>query len=283
MLSNSQDKTSRSEGPSPPLLSLWSFLAVSLFASWGIWLWPSNKQGTAQFELFSWHFEFPSRLLNLVAGDCVPGLLAVFFALLAGKAEFHKFLSTLLRWQASSRSYLLAFLLPVGVFWISFVVTLFLFPGLHALPSLRMFVKDFLLTLPFGPVWEELAWRAYALTALQSRYTPLQAASIIGPYWALWHIPLWLITLRLNRDTVIPILATGILSIVSWSIVFTFLFNYGKQSLPVVILLHATYLTVSDQLSRVIVRGHLTFAVTSALLSVALAITIAVRMARAAD
>src|SRR5260370_30048390 len=115
-------------------------------------------------------------------------------------------LSSLVRWKTSAKWYIIALALPCGVFWISLGIVLLCFPTPHIQPPASEFLKIFFLTLPFGPLWEELAWRAYTLRKLQARYSRLASALILGVYWAVWHIPLWLVTLNLNANTRVPVL-----------------------------------------------------------------------------
>jgi membrane protease YdiL (CAAX protease family) len=40
-----------------------------------------------------------------------------------------------------------------------------------------------------GGFGEEIGWRGFALPVLQRRYSPLTAALLVTPIWALWHLP----------------------------------------------------------------------------------------------
>lgn len=42
-----------------------------------------------------------------------------------------------------------------------------------------------------GPIAEEFGWRGYLLDRLCERFTPITAGLIIGPIWAVWHLPLF--------------------------------------------------------------------------------------------
>lgn len=44
-------------------------------------------------------------------------------------------------------------------------------------------------TMPFGPVPEELRWRGYALPRLLQGYRPIVASVILGFSWTLWYVP----------------------------------------------------------------------------------------------
>src|SRR5450755_3285177 len=109
-----------------------------------------------------------------------------------------------------------------------------------------------LMALPFAPVWEEIAWRAFALRRLQCRYSHLSSALIIGVYWALWHVPLWLLTLSYLTPTLLLIICVNL---ISWSVIFSFLYDRSGQSLPVTILLHSTILTVQNLVFFAVMRG----------------------------
>jgi len=128
------------------------------------------------------------------------------------------------------------------------------------------------MTLPFGPLWEELAWRAFALRKLESLYSRLISALLLGVYWAVWHIPLWLVTLNLNHNNRIPILLTASVNLVAWSVVWSYLYARSSQSLPVVILLHATYVAASSQVFAVVPHLNPYLIYVSAIPSVCLAV-----------
>ena len=89
----------------------------------------------------------------------------------------------------------------------------------------------------------------------------LSAALIIGPIWALWHLPLWL-TGEPGRT---PTLYAGfVVSVIALSVVLTWVYNSTRGSLLMVVLLHATYnlpitLAIDDLGSRATVPVLLYF------------------------
>jgi len=89
-----------------------------------------------------------------------------------------------------------------------------------------------------GGLGEEIGLRGFALPRLQSRYTPLKSALIIGFWWGLWHLPAWI-----GRD-VLSIFFTW-LAVVAFSIIFTWFYN-NTMSLPIVMLLHAALNSFDD-------------------------------------
>jgi membrane protease YdiL (CAAX protease family) len=141
------------------------------------------------------------------------------------------------------------------------------FPSPLSRPSILLLVTS-LLSLPFGAVWEEIAWRAFALRGLENHYSRLVAALIIGVYWAAWHIPLWLATL--NYLT-IKLLLLACLNLIAWSIMFSVLYDRSEQSLPVTILLHGTYFTIQSLVFAAIPYSNIHLIPIAALLSVCLA------------
>lgn len=255
------------------------FLILALAASWTAWLIPFHSTGSVNLNLFNLRLTFPFVLLKLLLGNCFPGALALIWAWREGKPQVLGLLSVFVKWRSEVRWYALALFLPIVVFWASLGGTLLLESTSHALPSPSGFVRNFLLTLPFGPVWEEIAWRGYVLRKLQQRYTHLQSAIWLGIYWAVWHVPLWLTMVRLTpaSASTVPIILVGMLTIFAWSFVFSSLFNRSGQCLPVVIVLHASYLAISSETYRVALSPKL-FVGLSAVLSVLLAAIFAARM-----
>ena len=106
--------------------------------------------------------------------------------------------------------------------------------SLAPLPLLSLFVY----VLFHGPLAEEPGWRGFALPRLQSLHGPLVGTLILGPLWALWHLPLFLTpwnTLT-TLNVVVFVLATTCLAII-----YTWVFNNTKGSLLIAILLHWSF------------------------------------------
>jgi len=89
-----------------------------------------------------------------------------------------------------------------------------------------------------GGLGEEIGLRGFALTRLQTRHSPLNAALILGFWWGLWHLPAWIGRSPLD-------IAVTWLAVLSFSIIFTWFYN-NTMSLPVVMLLHAALNSFDD-------------------------------------
>ncbi|RXH57620.1 type II CAAX endopeptidase family protein [Granulicella sibirica] len=87
-------------------------------------------------------------------------------------------------------------------------------------------------------LWEEVGWRGFVLTHLQTKYDGRRAALIIGVMSALWHIPLFFWTGGpMSR---VPFLAWAP-GVVGESLVLAWLFNRTRRSLAVVALFHIAF------------------------------------------
>jgi hypothetical protein len=269
--------TTHSELSRMSLRRLWLFLALSLLVSWIIWLAPFERPGSIYIVVFGKRFDSSFFFIKLLLGNCIPGMLAICFALSEGKHQFLQLLSTLVRWRVPLKWYLLAFVLPLGIFWVSLGVVSLYIPAPHLLPSLTRVILYAVLAFPLGPLWGELAWRAYALRKLQTRYSQLTSSVMLGLYWAVWLIPLWLTT-RGASSTRVQELAAAITTILAWSIICTSLYNRSGQSLPVVILLEAVQVASADEIFARVQDGRLLFIWLSAALTVLIAAGLARRM-----
>src|SRR5215210_9440794 len=158
-----------------------------------------------------------------------------------GRAGVRRFLRRFVLWRVGFRWYLFAFVgIPV-IAVLSVVVipgVLGSFQGLGALAPLSVlgvFVYVFFLG---GALGEEPGWRGFALPRLQSMHGPLVGTLILGPLWALWHLPLfftpWNVLTTFNL--VVFVLATTCLAII-----YTWVFNNTKGSVLMAILLHASF------------------------------------------
>jgi uncharacterized protein len=261
------------------LLPLWIFLFLSAVLTWTIWLSPKSNQAF-YLSLRGWRITQPLDNLKLLIGNCIPGILALAWVSVEGKQQLRDLLSSVVTWRVQLKWYILSIAFPSSVFAASLCAVLIFFPAeLHRPPFMAL--VNSLVALPFGPVWEEIAWRAFALRKLQCRYSRLVSALIIGVYCAVWHIPLWLLTLNYLRTALLLIICVNL---VAWSVIFAFLYDRSGQSLPVTILLHATYLTVQNLAAGAISYGtaHIIIPIAAAL-SVCLAVVVANEWTRETD
>jgi len=125
------------------LLPLWLFFSLSAVLSWTAWLWPVQQNGFVYLAFLRWRIEWPLTNLKLVIGNCLPGILALVWALAQGKRSFLEILSTLVAWRTPLRWYALAVGFPCGVFITSLSVALVCFPMKHAWPPLSVFFGNF--------------------------------------------------------------------------------------------------------------------------------------------
>src|SRR5438876_2711411 len=92
--------------------------------------------------------------------------------------------------------------------------------GLAPLPMLAFFVYIFFLG---GPLGEEPGWRGFALPRLQRLYGPLVGSLILGPMWALWHLPIFLIPAWNLPPTILNIVMF-VIAAIAFTVVMTWVF-----------------------------------------------------------
>lgn len=152
-----------------------------------------------------------------------------------------RFLRRFVLWRVGFRWYLFAFVgIPV-IAVLSVVVipgVLGSFQGLGALAPLSLLGIFVYVLFLGGALGEEPGWRGFALPRLQSVHGPLLGSLILGPLWALWHLPLFFtpwneLTLF---NVVVFVLATTCLAIM-----YTWVFNNTKGSVLMAILIHASF------------------------------------------
>jgi len=203
-------------------------------------------------------------LILVILASNVPSVMAIVLtAMVFGWGALRKLLGRLLIWRVNPLWYLLLVLGPAAL--VAGVVPLNALLGGPALslgmPLLGIAVFLAFHIVPGSALGEEIGWRGHVLPRLQSRMSALSAALIIGPIWALWHLPLWL-TGEPGRT---PTLYAGfVVSVIALSVVLTWVYNSTGGSLLFVVLLHATYnlpitLAIDDLGSRATVPVLLYF------------------------
>jgi len=84
-------------------------------------------------------------------------------------------------------------------------------------------------------IGEEYSWRGYALGRLQIRWNALVSSLILGVFWGVWHVQLWMRAGDATRTS--PFLATQFY-ILAQAILYTWLYNNTRASLLPVLLYH---------------------------------------------
>jgi membrane protease YdiL (CAAX protease family) len=85
---------------------------------------------------------------------------------------------------------------------------------------------------------EEVGWRGFALPRLQARHSALVSSLLLTLGWALWHVPLFLYRPGYTGMGVAGI-AGWLFSLVTGSVLLTWLYNGSRGSLLTVALFHA--------------------------------------------
>lgn len=193
-------------------------------------------------------FEVPLWIHYLAS--CGPLVAAIVVAAVyEGRQGVKKLFAGLAIWRVGPGYAFFAIVLPFLLFALAVVASrimqgawpnLGLLAEVDYLPRLGVPLALGLWLLTFG-LAEEVGWRGFALPRLQANRSALSASVIIGLLWAGWHFPAFF-----YRDTYIamglwlgyPMLA---FSVVTASIVLTWLFNGTKGSLLMVVLFHGLF------------------------------------------
>src|SRR5215216_6020071 len=133
-------------------------------------------------------------LVLVILASNVPSVVAIVLtALVLGRAALRKLLGRLLLWRVNPIWYLVVFLGPVAL--TGCVVLLNALMGGPALslgmPLLGVAITFAISIFPGSALGEEIGWRGYVLPRMQSRMSALSASLLLAPFWALWHLPLF--------------------------------------------------------------------------------------------
>lgn len=211
-----------------------AFFVLAYGFSWSIWI--------AALVLFPPELPLaqrgPAQLLAIL-GTFGPFVAAIVVARATG--TWSALRSRLLRWRVAPRWYAAALGLPLGGVAVSYgVYRLLGGPSMdltRALPVSTLPIV-FVLTLVAGGGNEEPGWRGFALPGLQARFGPIVGTFVLGVLWAGWHLPAFFDPA--SSQALLPPLAWA-LGVVVTSLILTWLFNVGAESVPVVALYHATF------------------------------------------
>jgi membrane protease YdiL (CAAX protease family) len=222
-----------------------SFFGLAFGISWLAWTpYVLSSDGLGLL-----HFRYPDFLVGNQLTAILPGaylgpLTAAFTvtALTEGRAGLRRWRRRLFQFRAGIWWYVLAL---VGVPFAIVAGTLAMdgaedaahLPPVMVLAAyLPMLVLQFFTT----GLAEEPGWRDFALTRLQQRHHPLMATTILGVLWAAWHLPLFL-TPWGGPDVGPEVIGRFFVVAMALSFVMTLVFNKARQSVPLIMLLHANF------------------------------------------
>ncbi len=188
---------------------------------------------------FSFDLSSPAMALYLIGlmGPLVAGI--VVSALLNGGAGIRALLAQAVKWRFPLRWYLVA-ILSIPLLYLFNVVIFF-----DSVPP----DMGWLVVMPvliLGQIWvviaEEFGWRGFALPRLQRRFGSLGATLILGPSWALWHLPMFFVAGSPQYSDDVPVsLAIYTVIVFFTSIIFTMVYNRSGSSVLACMLLHASF------------------------------------------
>ncbi len=186
-----------------------------------------------------------------------PFLAAIIVVSVAeGLPGIRRLFSGLTKWRVGRGYLLFIFVSPILLFAVAVVIArimqgywpdLGLLAQVDYLPPLGIPLALGLWLLTFGFA-EETGWRGFALPRLQADRSALSASIILGGFWAVWHLPAFF-----YRNTYIAMgfllgFSMLLFSVITASIVFTWLYNGTRGSLLMIVIFHGLfdYLAVSS-------------------------------------
>jgi membrane protease YdiL (CAAX protease family) len=199
----------------------------------------------SQNGLGLWAYRYPdvlgsSQILGVLPGAYLGPVFSAFLVTLIadGRDGLRRWVRRLWHWRVRWHWYAVALLGVPAVL----LATGLVFNGgrIHA-PSvlvLAVYVPALLLQMVTTGLAEEPGWRDFALPRLQHRFGGLGAAAILGPVWALWHMPLYLSDWGgwPNAHWSEPVVFA--LFTITFNVVMIQVFNKTGESLPLALLLH---------------------------------------------
>lgn len=219
-----------------PLLSFFTLANAMSWIAWVPYILSNNGLGV-------WDYTFElGQLTGMLPGAYLGPLGAAFIVTLTtgGRAGLRTWVGRLWRWRVGLRWYLIALL---GVPAALIVVGLVASGGEIFAPTLTTiaaYVPMLIIQMLTTGLAEEPGWRDFALPRLQAKFGPLKSAAILGPLWALWHMPLfftewggWGVS-----DWTRPVFFT--LFCIGFNVVMAWVFNSTGQSLPLAMLAHVS-------------------------------------------
>ncbi len=159
-------------------------------------------------------------------------------------------LRRMVRWRVGFRWYVFAFFgLPAAMALATFMRAGALESfDISAQPFFLAYLRAFIsMILIGGPLLEEPGWTGFAQPRLQRSYGPLIGGLILGGFWALWHLPGFLIPSQdvtdiPPRGTVLDFIVFAV-ALMGLRLIIIWVVNNTRSSVFMAILVHASWNT----------------------------------------
>jgi len=219
-----------------PLVSFFILANALSWIAWMPYILSNNGLG-----IWDYTFEL-GQITGMLPGAYLGPLSAAFIVTLTtgGRAGLRTWAGRLWRWRVRWHWYAIALLgVPAALILLGLVAS----GGRVFAPSLMtlaLYVPMLFLQMITTGLAEEPGWRDFALPRLQAKFGPLRSAAILGPLWALWHMPLFLTEWGGwgVSDWTRPVFFT--IFCIGFNVVMAWVFNSTGQSLPLAMLAHVS-------------------------------------------
>lgn len=250
------DRTPQRTGPSTPVRDggggvlgavrrypLISFFVLANVMSWLAWI----PYILSQNGLGIWAYRFPdvlgtSQLLGVLPGAYLGPIASALFitAVADGRAGLRRWVGRMWRWRVRWHWYAIALLgVPAAM-----LATGYAFSGgqvsAPSMMAVAAYVPGLILQMVTTGLAEEPGWRDFALPRLQNRFGPLAASMVLGPIWALWHMPLFLTEWGGFPDADWTRPVSFAVFCIAFNFVMSWVFNRTGESLPLSMLAHVS-------------------------------------------
>jgi membrane protease YdiL (CAAX protease family) len=185
-------------------------------------------------------------VLAAIAGPTLASFTVT--AVTTGKAGVWQLLRRYVLWRVGLRWYLLVL---VGVPLIQLALSS-VFLGIAPLTAFiqqwplffTVYLPNVLIIGVVVQVWEEGGWSGFAVPNLQRRFGAWRSTLILGPLWALFHLPFFfvpgqLFQTKVGVSTMVVYMALLIIVAILTRMIMTWVFNNTKASILIAVLLHA--------------------------------------------
>ena len=222
-----------------------AFFALAYGLSW--LFWTPYILSTSGLGVLDWHVPAllgTTQLVGMLPGAYLGPLGAAFLVTLAaeGRAGLRHWSRRLVRWRVGFRWYVIvltgvpaAILLSTAAMPASWGHVRMIGAGVAA-----AYIPMLILQIVTTAAAEEPGWRDFALPRLQDRFGAVTGTVLLGLLWGGWHLPLFLTEWGgwPHVSWVSPV--EFVACCVPLSLVMTWVFNRTRESLPLVMLLHAS-------------------------------------------